>query len=285
MQFEPIATTKVLDKGEVSLLAYCGSDASIAATARVSYSKGTKQVSSDEQLIRYLLRNHHTSPFEHTFIQFHVKAPIFVLRQWMRHRMWSYNEISGRYSELSNEAYLPMEEDLTTQDPKRKQVRTECMVSNSHYIRSTMEEDQENVFFHYNDMLHSGLAREVARINLPVATYSEVIMSVDLHNLLHFLSLRYSSHAQFEIRVYAEAIYEMLRPLFPATFAAWEACSLHSVTLTQPQLEALRVLVSGLAIGNEESVQDSIVAAVNTQHWVSSSEKTEILNILQSLVK
>ena len=292
MSFEPIATKSILDKGEVSLLAYCGSDASIAATARVSYAAGTKQVSNDEQLIRYLMRNQHTSPFEHTFLQFHIKAPIFVLRQIMRHRTASWNEISGRYSEIANEAYVPMEEHLTTQNPKNKQTRTADKVDDSHMIRSSMVHDQASLFHNYQGYLKEGLAREVARINLPLSTYSEVVMSIDLHNMLHFLKLRFSAHAQFETREYAEAMYEMLKPLYPFTFSAWEDCQLNAVTLTVPQVETLRAVIENFKNIIFDEFDESkhpqwlkgiAETSANMQHWVSSSERVEIIDWLDSL--
>jgi thymidylate synthase (FAD) len=288
MQLEAIASKSVLDKGEVALISVCGSDASIAAVARTSYKKGTKAVSTDEQLIRYLMRHKHMSPFEQVFVQLYFKAPIFVMRQAMRHRTWSWNEVSGRYSEIADEAYLPNVEMLTTQDARNKQARTATPVEDAAVIRDSMQSDQASLFHNYRGYLQEGLAREVARVNLPLSTYTEVVAAVDLRNLLHFLSLRYSAHAQYEIRVYAEAIYEMLKPLFPATFKAWEACELNAVTLTETQVEALRAFVRELALDTAYETQEAydITAeqAVAGQHWDSSSEKAEIIAWLKSLV-
>lgn len=279
---EFLAHKHLLDKGEIGLITYNGSDASIAADARISYKKGTKQVSSDAQLIRYLVRHKHTSPLEQTFLKFYIKAPILVMRQWMRHRTWSYNEVSGRYSEIVDEAYLPLPEHVTTQDARNKQARTDTPVEDSHGVVESMTVEQDVVFDNYRKYLDAGVARETARNNLPLSTYTEVVACVDLHNLLHFMQLRCSAHAQYEIRVYADAIHEMVKGLFPAVVDAWEDCVRNAVTLTGPMLEALARYVEGVSqLGHAPDV--ACADAVKAQSWKSVSEKADFEKFLTQI--
>ncbi len=280
---ESLAHKWVLDKGEIALLGYFGSDEMIADTARVSYRKGTKQVSSDKQLIRYLVRNKHTSPLEHATLRFYVKAPLFVIQQLLRHRTFKFNQASARYSEMLNEAYVPLPEHVTTQDAKNKQARTDTKISTAANVVRDIEEGQQNAFNDYNSYLKDGVARELARINIPHGTYSELIMTCDLHNLLHFLALRLNPHAQYEIRVYAEAMLEFIRGLFPAVIEAWEDCSLNAFILTGQMQEALSAAIGYMSsgIGWDESVR----VAAEQHGWVSKSEKAQFeqwaLNKLQ----
>jgi len=204
----------VLDHGFVRLIDHMGDDQRIVDAARVSYQKGTKKVSTDKGLIRYLLRNLHTTPFEKVRFEFHVKLPIFVARQWMRHRTGSFNEVSGRYSKLPQEFYVP--------EPLRKQSKTNRQGSSSeivstiyladgeddpgHFIRSSFN----NSYADYQHLLEAGAARELARGVLPLNIYTEFYWTVDLWNLMHFLRLRLDAHAQLETRLYAEAIFTLL---------------------------------------------------------------------------
>lgn len=216
----------VLDHGFARLVDHMGSDLSVVRAARVSYDaawRAGEDQGSDAKLIRYLWKNHHTTPFEAVSFTFEIKAPIFVFRQWHRHRTWSYNEVSARYTELPEEFYVPTIANLGTQSTTNKQGRAEPVspqwaVSQVEKIR----EQCEDCFATYRDMLAMGVSRELARSVLPVATYSHMFASVDLLNLLKFLTLRCDSHAQYEIRVYAEAMRELIRPIVPVCVDAWE---------------------------------------------------------------
>jgi thymidylate synthase (FAD) len=215
----------VLDHGYVRLVESMGSDLSVVRAARVSYDadwRAGEDAGSDSRLIHYLWKNHHTSPFEAVEFQFEVKAPIFVLRQWHRHRTWSYNELSARYRELPEEFYVPAPEQIGVQSASNKQMREESDRPNlwaSERIKAACEAG----FGAYRDLLADGVPRELARSVLPVATYSHMFAKVDLRNLLSFLDLRCHSHAQYEIRVYAEAMHEMARKVVPVCIGAWEA--------------------------------------------------------------
>ena len=259
----------------LSLPVVNGSDTSIAEAARVSYKKGTKQVSTDAQLIHYLVRMKHTSPLEQTLLQFYVKLPIFVARQWMRHRTWAFNEISGRFSELEEQTYIPLPEHITTQDPKKKQMRTDEKVTNANAVASMMEIHSERSFQLYHDFLEDGVARELARLPLPVSTYTEIVASVDLHNLLHFLDLRMDQHAQWEIRVYAQAIYDMMVGIFPATMEAWTDCTLNAFTLTGQMQEVLAVAIEESKYYSDW--KDAAKVAADMFTWVSQSEKVQFI--------
>jgi thymidylate synthase (FAD) len=270
----------VLDKGECALLGYFGDDKMIADTARVSYRKGTKQTSSDAQLIRYLIRNKHTSPLEHASVRLYIKAPLFVIQQFLRHRTFKFNQASARYSEMLNEAYVPLPEHVTTQDAKNKQARTTTQVADAQHIVEHMAREQSNDFNSYNSYLEEGVARELARINVPHGTYSELIMTADLHNLLHFLMLRLNPHAQYEIRVYAEAIYGFIKGLFPAATEAWEDCTLNSFTLTDSMQGVLANIIEAMVhfFSDGYSLADypKVVKSVCDRHnWASSSERAQ----------
>lgn len=216
---------KVLDHGSVRLIDKMGSDLSIVRSARVSYDSdwrtGTDK-GSDERLINYLIRNGHTSPFEHVVFSFDVKAPIFVLRQWMRHRTWSYNEVSARYTELPEEFYVPKIEQITTQSKDNKQMRTKEINNKAKKIKDDILFGCGIAFNTYKSLLEDECPRELARMVLPVNTYSHMFATVNLHNLFHFLKLRLHEHAQYEIRVYAEAILDLIRPIVPVAVKAWE---------------------------------------------------------------
>lgn len=215
---------KVLDHGLVRLVDYMGSDLSIVRAARISYDaewRTGEDAGKDAKLINYLLKNRHTSPFESATFTFAVKAPIFVLRQWHRHRTWSYNEISARYAELPEEFYVPELEQITTQSTSNKQMRTEEQNRDAAYIQDLIRMQNMKAFDAYRFLLQRGTPRELARSVLPVGTYSHMFATVDLLNLFKFLQLRLHPHAQYEIRVYAEAMLELIEPLVPVSVAAF----------------------------------------------------------------
>ncbi len=212
----------ILDKGFVKLVDYMGDDNSIVQSARVSYGEGTKTKRNDEKLINYLWKNKHTTPFEMCEIKLHIKAPIFVARQWFRHRTASYNEISARYSEMKDEFYLAELNQLCEQSDKNKQCRDEKLVEDGLYIKGLLEQAHKYTYMVYKELLKSGLARELARGILPVNLYTEFYFKINLKNLLHFLSLRNHSHAQYEIREYAIAIEEIIKILYPVTYEAYK---------------------------------------------------------------
>lgn len=216
---------KVLDHGFVRLVESMGNDLSVIRSARVSYNaewRTGEDAGKDEKLIRYLMRNRHTSPFESVLFTFDVKAPIFVFRQWHRHRTFSFNEISARYSELPEEFYVPAVEQITTQSASNKQMRTTEKHPNAEHWQQVIKGICGSSFGLYKQMLDDGVPRELARGVLPVNTYSHMFATVDLHNLFHFLALRLHEHAQFEIRVYAQAMLELIRPIVPVSVAAFE---------------------------------------------------------------
>ena len=204
----------VLDKGFVRLVDYLGGDERIAQAARVSYGEGTKTYRESKGLIDYLLRNDHTSPFEQVNFTFHLKMPIFIARQWIRHRTAKINEISGRYSVMKNEFYLPSGENIAEQSESNKQGRKDTPVSPELQTRvvEVLKKDQQTLYATYEDFLENGLARELARVNLPLSLYTEFYWQMDLHNLFHFLRLRMHPHAQAEIRFYANRGCKPLSP-------------------------------------------------------------------------
>lgn len=228
----------VLDHGFVRLVDYMGNDLSIVRAARVSYDadwRTGENEKSDEKLIKYLLRNHHSSPLESVLFTFEIKCPIFVLRQWGRHRtqayndgagigyeqFWSYNEVSARYTELPEEFYVPDPSKITTQSKDNKQARTEIAHVDGPYFNTYMRKISESSFAQYKEFLDMGCPRELARTILPVSTYTRLFATVNLHNLLLWLGLRLHPHAQYEIRVYAEAMADIITHIVPVTMDAW----------------------------------------------------------------
>lgn len=211
----------VLDHGFVQLVDWMGDDMSVVRSARVSYNAEPRQDGSDDKLIRYLMKNKHTSPFESVSFTFHLKMPIFVVRQWHRHRTWSYNEVSARYTELPEEFYVPELEQITTQSTSNKQMRTTEQHPYAADIRMVMGVSMNQAFVVYKHLLEIGAPRELARSVLPVGTYTRFFGTVDLHNLFHFLRLRLHEHAQYEIRVYADAILRLIEPIVPVSVAAF----------------------------------------------------------------
>ncbi|MBS1706925.1 MAG: FAD-dependent thymidylate synthase [Armatimonadetes bacterium] len=238
---------RCLDKGFVRLVDYLGGDQRIVQAARVSYGAGTKSVRQDKGLIHYLLKNEHTSPFEQVVLTFHAKMPIFVARQWVRHRTARLNEISGRYSIMKDDFYVPEADQLRKQSSDNKQARSEEGLSSeiAESIRIEMAEDQAEVYKHYEGMLEHGLAREIARNNLPLSLYTEWYWQIDLHNLFHFLRLRMDAHAQYEIRVYAEALAQCAKAVAPMAYEAFEEHVLGSVRFSKAECAALAQMLSG----------------------------------------
>lgn len=243
-------TIKCLDHGYVKLVDCMpriipdeeeSADHTIAEAARCSYQRGTKTVNEDKILIRYLMRHLHTSPFEMVEFKFHIKLPIFVARQKIRHRTASLNEMSGRYSEMPEEYYIPEEDDVRVQSTSNKQGSDGTCVYSSEFIEDIKKLSKE-CFEVYHNSLNRQVAREQARICLPLSTYTEWYWKMDLKNLLHFLDLRCDNHAQKEIRVYADAILELIRPIIPWTIDAWEDYSSYrgGLLLTRYEVDALR---------------------------------------------
>jgi thymidylate synthase (FAD) len=219
---EQAPTIKVLDHGHVRLIEHMGNDTSIVRNARVSYDAPPRLDGSDEKLIHYLVKNRHTSPFEAVQFTFDIKCPIFVARQWHRHRTWAYNEVSARYAELPAEFYVPAVEAITTQGTGNKQMRTTEQHAEAETLQTIISISCHNAFLIYNRMLEMGCPRELARGVLPLNTYTHYFGTVDLHNLFHFLRLRLHEHAQMEIRVYAEAMLELITPIVPVAVAAFK---------------------------------------------------------------
>ncbi len=251
---------RVLDKGFVRLIDFMGNDAAIVQAARVSYGKGTKSVSEDKSLIRYLIRNKHTSPFEMVEFKFHVKLPIFVARQWIRHRTANVNEYSGRYSEMKDDFYTPELNQIRPQSNLNKQGRADEPFSEdkSNSIQKQLSDFQTESFQEYNSLLDEGLARELARINLPVSNYTEWYWKIDLHNLFHFLKLRLDHHAQYEIRVYAEQIAEIVKIAVPLAYSAFEDYVLNAVTFSGAELKTLKQMLSNYELTKENLEQFGI---------------------------
>ncbi len=221
---EMIDKIDVLDHGYVRLVDHMGDDLSIVRAARVSHNAAWRtgeDADKDVKLLTYLMKNNHSTPFEHVTLTFEVKAPIFVFRQWHRHRTWSFNEMSARYSELSEEFYLPDRDKLTTQSKDNKQGRTNTALPDVEVLTAIMRQSNEDAFAVYRMLLKHGVARELARTVLPVATYSSMFATVNLWNLLRFLKLRMHEHAQYEIRVYADAMFELVRQRVPHACAIW----------------------------------------------------------------
>lgn len=241
----------VLDKGFVRLVDYMGGDQRIVQAARVSYGAGTKSYRQDRALIHYLLRNDHTSPFEQVVLTFHAKMPIFVARQWVRHRMARLNEVSGRYSVMKDEFYVPAADTMRGQSTDNKQARSDEQLPNAERIIDQMVEDQRLMYAHYEEMIDKGLAREIARANLPISLYTEWYWQMDLHNLLRFLNLRMDSHAQYEIRVYAEAMAKCAQAVAPMAYEAFEDHIRGGVKLSRAESAALVRMLEGKDSGLE----------------------------------
>jgi thymidylate synthase (FAD) len=251
----------VLDHGFVRVIDYMGDDGAIVQAARVSYGKGTKRVSEDAGLIRYLMRHRHSTPFEMCEIKYHVKLPIFVARQWIRHRTANVNEYSARYSVLDREYYVPAPEHLAAQSQTNRQGRGDVLSGDeAARVLDLLRSDAERCYEHYVELLNEndaglvldptrqGLARELARMNLTLNTYTQWYWKIDLHNLLHFLSLRADPHAQYEIRAYAEALMQTTKAWVPLTYQAFLDYRLGAATLSAQMLAVVRRMLAGEAM-------------------------------------
>ncbi len=270
----------VLDHGFVRVVDYMGDDAAIVQAARVSYGRGTRRVQEDAGLIRYLMRHRHSTPFEMCEIKYHVKLPIFVARQWIRHRTANVNEYSARYSILDREFYLPAPQHLAAQSVSNRQGRGEVLgTEDAARVLDLLRGDAMQTYDHYAEMLNEdesgaprdpdrpGLARELARMNLTLNTYTQWYWKTDLHNLLHFLSLRADAHAQYEIRVYAEAMMQTVAAWVPLAYQAFRDYRLGAVTLSAQMLDVVRRMISGEAVVQPDS-------------GLSKREWTELLGVL-----
>jgi thymidylate synthase (FAD) len=233
---------KVLDHGFIRLVDYLGGDDRIVQAARVSYGKGTKSVREDQKLIQYLLKNEHMSPFEQVVFTFHVKMPIFVARQWVRHRTARINEISGRYSVMNDEFYTPGAEHINFQSTLNKQGRSEETVPAelAQKVISELEKSYKEAYEKYDRIIRDNISREIARINLPLSLYTQMYWQIDLRNLINFLKLRLDAHAQREIREYAKILADIVRIVTPYAFEAFEEYEIHSRKLSRSQVEELR---------------------------------------------
>lgn len=238
---------KVLDHGMVRLVDCMPSvsseatsfESAIVQMARVSYGTGTKSFREDIGLVKYLLENDHTSPFEGVVLKFHIKMPIFVARQWVRHRTASINEYSARYSVLEDDFYIPDPERLTTQSETNKQGSSEVLIKTPNRVCEIIKNHSINSYKIYEELLSLGLSRELARVVVPVNVYTQMYWVINLHNLLKFLKLRMDSHAQYEIRVYADAIFDIMRAIAPNIMETWRSSSMNSVKFTEEEISAI----------------------------------------------
>ena len=262
--YKPI---KLLDHGFIRVIDYMGDDSAVVQAARVSYGKGTKQVSRDKALINYLMRHRHTTPFEMCDIKFHIKLPIFIARQWIRHRTASVNEYSARYSILGNDFYLPATENLSAQSKINKQGRDDDALDPKDAARvlKILEDDAKNCYKHYIELMNededgniideskTGITRELARMNLTLNHYTEWYWKINLHNLLHFLALRADSHAQYEIRVYADAMLDIVKAWVPFTYDAFIEYRKDSASVSKTGISVIKRMLSGENVTQENS--------------------------------
>ena len=248
---------KILDKGFIRVIDYMGDDSSIVQAARVSYGKGTKKVSEDKNLINYLISHRHSTPFEMNEIKLHIKLPIFVARQWIRHRTANVNEYSARYSILDKEFYIPEKENIQAQSKTNNQGREETLSpSEIKECLDILKNNSDKNYKQYKELLNEddmgnkisnskkGIARELARMVLPISSYTQWYWKIDLHNLMHFLSLRFDPHAQYEIRVYAEKILKILKDWVPMTYEAFVEHRLENFTLSKSGVEYLKNILN-----------------------------------------
>ena len=262
--FEPI---KVLDHGFIRVIDYMGDDAAIVQAARVSYGKGTKMLSQDKGLINYLMRHYHTTPFEMCEIKLHIKLPIFIARQWIRHRTANVNEYSARYSILDKEFYLPDPQNIEIQSQSNKQGREGILDPNkAQRVLDILREDSLRCYDNYMDLLNldektgevkdpnkDGIARELARMNLTLNYYTQWYWKIDLNNLLHFLRLRADAHAQYEIREYSNIMLDIVSKWVPLTYEAFTNYRKDSVNLSKTGVEILKKMLKGKQLSQEDS--------------------------------
>jgi thymidylate synthase (FAD) len=271
MLYQPLP---VLDHGFVRVIDYMGDDSAVVQAARVSYGRGTKKVSEDRGLINYLMRHRHTTPFEMCEIKYHIKLPIFIARQWIRHRTANVNEYSARYSILDKEFYIPAPEHLAAQSANNRQGRGEVLAGDeAQKVMDLLREDAEKTYRSYEWMLNEGeggepadptrqgLARELARMNLTLNTYTQWYWKVDLHNLLGFLSLRADSHAQFEIRAYAEAMLKTVEAWVPLCYDAFKDYRQGAMTLSAGMMAVVKKMVDGQAV-------DQASSGLSKREWI-----------------
>lgn len=272
----PDGAIKVLDKGFVRVVDVMGDDAAIVQAARVSYGVGTKSVSQDEGLIRYLMRHYHTSPFEMVEFKLHCRMPIFVARQWIRHRTANVNELSGRYSEMQDWFYEPTAELCTTQSAQNRQGGTGEQIEDAELLAQQFSQTQQEVYKQYEFCIEKNMRRELARINLPLSLYTEWYWKIDLHNLFHFLRLRLDKHAQLEIRLYAEAIAEIVKERLPLSWKAFEDYQLNAIHFSGLEQEALRTMLTS----SSKITQDNLKLAIpNNRERLEFIEKMDALGI------
>ncbi|MDC3163251.1 FAD-dependent thymidylate synthase [Pelagibacteraceae bacterium] len=260
--YQPI---EVLDHGFVRVIDYMGDDSSVVQSARVSYGKGTKKISNDKGLIKYLMRHRHSTPFEMCEIKFHIKLPIFIARQWIRHRTANVNEYSARYSILDKEFYIPSAKNLAAQSQINNQGRGDALTDDeASNVIQILKNDAEQTYANYETLLNenssggvldegkSGIARELARMNLTLNTYTQWYWKIDLNNLLHFLALRADDHAQYEIRVYADVILDLVKKWVPLTYEAFEDYRMGGTELSAKEIKLMRKLLKGEKVSFEE---------------------------------
>jgi thymidylate synthase (FAD) len=276
----------VLDHGFIRVIDYMGDDTSIVQSARVSYGKGTKKVSTDEGLIRYLMRHWHSTPFEMCEIKYHVKLPIFIARQWIRHRTANVNEYSARYSILDKEFYIPAKEQLSAQATNNRQGRGDLITGQqADEVLKILKDDAVRTYDNYEKMLNerfdgtiidekkSGLARELARMNLTLNSYTQWYWKTDLLNLMNFLFLRGDSHAQYEIRVYAEKMLETVKKWVPITHAAFLDYRVGAAHLSSKGLKIVKSMING----NKTSYEDS---GLSKREWNELMEVIDKKNLI-----
>ena len=271
----------VLDHGFIRVIDYMGDDSSIVQSARVSYGKGTKKVSTDEGLIKYLMRYRHSTPFEMCEIKYHVKLPIFIARQWIRHRTANVNEYSARYSILDKEFYLPAKDQLAAQSQSNRQGRGDVLQGKqAEEVLNILKDDATRTYDNYEKLLNErfdgskidenkvGLARELARMNLTLNTYTQWYWKTDLLNLLNFLSLRADNHAQYEIRVYADKMLDTVKRWVPITYQAFMDYRVGAAEISSKGLSVIKSMISGKKVGQEGS-------GLSKREWNELMEKLD----------
>ena len=278
----------ILDHGFIRVIDYMGDDTSIVQAARVSYGKGTKKVSTDSGLIKYLMRHWHSTPFEMCEIKYHIKLPIFIARQWIRHRTANVNEYSARYSILDKEFYLPSKENLAAQSKSNRQGRGDVLTGDqANEVLNLLKNDAERTYDNYETMLNqrydgstidenkSGLARELARMNLTLNTYTQWYWKTDLLNLMNFLRLRADSHAQYEIRAYADVMLDTLKKWVPITFEAFMDYRVGGTEVSSKGKKIIKDLISGKKI-------DIASSGLSKREW---NELMNAFDIKEKIIK
>jgi thymidylate synthase (FAD) len=276
----------VLDHGFIRVIDYMGDDSSIVQSARVSYGKGTKKVSTDEGLIKYLMRHRHSTPFEMCEIKYHVKLPIFIARQWIRHRTANVNEYSARYSILDKEFYLPAKDKLAAQSQSNRQGRGDVLQGKqAEEVLNILKDDATRTYDNYEKLLNErfdgtkidenkiGLARELARMNLTLNTYTQWYWKTDLLNLLNFLFLRADDHAQYEIRVYAKTMLDTVKKWVPITYQSFMDYRVGAAEISSKGLKVIKFMISGKKISQEDS-------GLSKREWNELMEKLDKKNLI-----